>query len=199
MEHCRGSISLTDLSQAGENKTTKFIGGIANSRQGFKNTDPFYSFCICIRCWILIWLYKCDTECDKGLRLLMTARAFLSCLVSRRSSDVSCYDESSLFIWYFEFSVNSRYPIQTKPYRTMGLILFRLNLLAKLLLASAEAGSGPQREVLTLISMLNTVTIFLTIYTVNLILIPLLSSINWYLELIKMLKTWIPWDSSDII
>jgi len=40
--------------------------------------------------------------------------------------------------------------------------------------------------------MLNTVTIFLTIYTVNLILIPLLSSINWYLELIKMLKTWIP-------
>lgn len=74
----------------------------------------------------------------------------------------------------------------------MGLILFRLNLLAKLLLVSAEAGSGPQREVLTLISMLNTVTIFLTIYTVNLILIPLLSSINWYLELIKMLKTWIP-------
>lgn len=79
-----------------------------------------------------------------------------------------------------------------KTYLTMGLTLFWLYLVAKLFFTSAEAESGPSHEVLALISILNTVTIFLTIYTVNLILIPLLSSINWYLELIKMLKTWIP-------
>lgn len=57
--------------------------------------------------------------------------------------DVSCYDKSSIFVWSFEFLVNSQYLIQTKTYLMMGLTLFWLNLVAELLFTLAEAESGP--------------------------------------------------------
>lgn len=80
-----------------------------------------------------------------------------------------------------------------------GAVLLGLNAVAELPLPQQQQDPA---QVLTLISVLNTVTIFfsfLTTYPVNLILIRSLSSISWYLELITVLKTWIPWDFSHMI
>lgn len=52
--------------------------------------------------------------------------------------DVSCYDKSSIFIWYFEFSVSD----SNKDVPKNGTD-YVLNLVAKLLFAFAEAESGP--------------------------------------------------------
>lgn len=82
-----------------------------------------------------------------------------------------------------------------------GAVLLGLNAVAELPLPQQQQQQDPA-QVLTLISVLNTVTIFfsfLTTYPVNLILIRSLSSISWYLELITVLKTWIPWDFSHMI
>lgn len=94
-----------------------------------------------------------------------------------------------------EFSVNS---VSLLRRADSGAVLLGLNVVAELPLPQQQDPA----QVLTLISVLNTVTIFfsfLTTYPVNLILIRSLSSISWYLELITVLKTWIPWDFSHMI
>lgn len=95
-----------------------------------------------------------------------------------------------------EFSVNS---VSLLRRADSGAVLLGLNAVAELPLPQQQQDPA---QVLTLISVLNTVTIFfsfLTTYPVNLILIRSLSSISWYLELITVLKTWIPWDFSHMI
>lgn len=95
-----------------------------------------------------------------------------------------------------EFSVNS---VSLLRRADSGAVLLGLNVVAELPLPQQQQDPA---QVLTLISVLNTVTIFfsfLTTYPVNLILIRSLSSISWYLELITVLKTWIPWDFSHMI
>lgn len=97
-----------------------------------------------------------------------------------------------------EFSVNS---VSLLRRADSGAVLLGLNAVAELLLPQQQQQQDPA-QVLTLINVLNTVTIFfsfLTTYPVNLILIRSLSSISWYLELITVLKTWIPWDFSHMI
>lgn len=95
-----------------------------------------------------------------------------------------------------EFSVNS---VSLLRRADSGAVLLGLNAVAELPLPQQQQDPA---QVLTLINVLNTVTIFfsfLTTYPVNLILIRSLSSISWYLELITVLKTWIPWDFSHMI
>lgn len=95
-----------------------------------------------------------------------------------------------------EFSVNS---VSLLRRADSGAVLLGLNVVAELPLPQQQQDPA---QVLTLINVLNTVTIFfsfLTTYPVNLILIRSLSSISWYLELITVLKTWIPWDFSHMI
>lgn len=97
-----------------------------------------------------------------------------------------------------EFSVNS---VSLLRRADSGAVLLGLNVVAELPLPQQQQQQDPA-QVLTLINVLNTVTIFfsfLTTYPVNLILIRSLSSISWYLELITVLKTWIPWDFSHMI
>lgn len=112
MEQSREVFNWQTSLRLGKIKTQSLSVAQLVEDKAFKTTHLFYSFCVCIRCWILIWLYKCDAECDKGLHLLMTACAFISCLVSHRSSGFKCQllwqiQHFYLILWIFsKFSIS---------------------------------------------------------------------------------------------
>ena len=87
-----------------------------------------------------------------------------------------------LKLTYFQLSQSFHFRMKTALWADSGAVLLGLNVVAELPLPQQQQDPA---QVLTLISVLNTVTIFfsfLTTYPVNLILIRSLSSISWYLE-----------------